>query len=97
MKRTAKDLLKALGTEEIEAKVREGAEQMFRIKFQMSMGQTEGMKKYRELRKERARLLTIRTGQGIKTPVNMAAPKTAAAPTAKAKKPTAKKSGSKKA
>lgn len=96
MKRTAKDLLKALGNEEIEAKVREGAEQMFRIKFQMSMGQTEGMKKYRELRKERARLLTIRSGQGIKTPVNMAAPKTAAAPAAKsgaakAKKPRAKK------
>lgn len=91
MKRTDKELLKALGTEEIEAKVREGAEQMFRIKFQMSMGQTEGMKKYRELRKERARLLTIRSGQGIKTPVNMAAPKTAAVPVAKAKKPRAKK------
>ena len=96
MKRTAKELLKNLGTEEVEAKVREGAEQMFRIKFQMSMGQTEGMKKYRELRKERARLLTIRTERGIKTPVIMAAPKTAATASgksvaAKVKKPRAKK------
>ena len=91
MKRTAKELLKNLGTEEIEAKVREGAEQMFRIKFQMSMGQTEGMKKYRELRKERARLLTIRTGRGVTTPVNMGVKAAPAAPAAKAKKPRAKK------
>ena len=63
---------------------------MFRIKFQMSMGQSEGMKKYRELRKERARLLTIRTDRGVKTPVIMVAPKTAA-PAAKTKKPRAKK------
>jgi large subunit ribosomal protein L29 len=92
MKRTAKELLKSLGVEEIEAKVREGAEQMFRIKFQMSMGQAEGMKKYRELRKERARMLTIRTAHGVKTPVSMANPKTAApAVAAKVKKPRAKK------
>ncbi len=91
MKRTEKEQLKSLGVEEIEAKVREGAEQMFRIKFQMSMGQTEGMTKYRELRKERARLLTIRTAHGVKTPVIMAAPKTDAVPAAKTKKPRAKK------
>jgi len=34
-------------------------EQMFRIRFQMRMGQTEGLKKYRVLRKDRARILTI--------------------------------------
>jgi large subunit ribosomal protein L29 len=90
MKRSEKEKLKSLGVEEIEAKVREGAEQMFRIKFQMSMGQAEGMKKYRELRKERARLLTIRTAHGVKTPVVMATPKSAA-PVTKAKKPRAKK------
>jgi large subunit ribosomal protein L29 len=89
MKRTAKELLKSLGTEELEAKVREGSEQMFRIKFQLSMGQTDGIRKYRELRKERARLLTIRTERGITEPVNMAV-KTAA-PAAKVKKPRAKK------
>jgi len=91
MKRNDKKLLTDLGTEEIENKVREGSEQMFRIKFQLSMGQAEGIRKYRELRKERARLLTIRTSRGVTTPVSMVAPKTAVAPAAKVKKPRAKK------
>jgi large subunit ribosomal protein L29 len=34
------------------------AEQSFRIRFQISMGQSEGVKKMRENRKDRARLLT---------------------------------------
>jgi large subunit ribosomal protein L29 len=63
---------------------------MFRLKFQMSMGQGEGLKKYRELRKERAVLLTIRREKGVAGPVVMALPKTAAAP-AKGKKTAAKK------
>ena len=63
MKRTAKELLKNLGTDEIDAKMKEGAEQMFRIKFQMSMGQADGLKKYRELRKERARLLSVKNAK----------------------------------
>jgi large subunit ribosomal protein L29 len=84
--------LRALGAEELDQKVRDAAEQMFRIKFQMSMGQAEGMTKYRVLRKERARLLTIRTQRGVVGPVIMATPK-AAAPVAaaKVKKPRAKK------
>lgn len=87
MNKKAKDLLKGMGVEEIEARVREGAEQMFRLKFQMSMGQGEGLKKYRELRKERAVLLTLRRQQGVSGPVVITAP---AAPPAK-KKATRKK------
>jgi len=34
-------------------------EQMFKLRFQMAMGQTEALKKMREVRKDRARLLTI--------------------------------------
>jgi len=34
-------------------------EQMFRLKFQMSMGQMDGLKKVRAMRKDRARMLTI--------------------------------------
>ena len=34
-------------------------EQMFKLRFQWAMGQTETLKKMRELRKDRARLLTI--------------------------------------
>ena len=32
---------------------------MFRLRFQMSMGQADGVKKLRSLRKERARMLTV--------------------------------------
>jgi large subunit ribosomal protein L29 len=34
-------------------------EQMFRLHFQMSMGQMDGLKKARAMRKTRARILTI--------------------------------------
>ena len=44
-----------------ELRRREGemSEQMFRLRFQWAMGQTESLKTMRELRKDRARLLTI--------------------------------------
>ena len=57
-------------------KLQEGAEQTFRLKFQMSMGQTDGMKKLRLLRKERARILTIMQQNGEQRPV-IAAPSSA--------------------
>lgn len=34
-------------------------EQLFRLRFQMGMGQAEGLKKYRNLKKDRARMLTV--------------------------------------
>jgi large subunit ribosomal protein L29 len=53
-----KDHLRALDPAEMDQKLVEIQEQQFRIKFQMSMGQAEGLKKLREMRKDRARLLT---------------------------------------
>jgi large subunit ribosomal protein L29 len=53
-----KDKMKGLDPLEMQAKLREIDEQSFRIRFQISMGQTEGLKKMRENRKDRARLLT---------------------------------------
>jgi large subunit ribosomal protein L29 len=53
-----KDKLRGLDTAEMEQKLGEIQEQTFRMKFQMTMGQTEGLKKLREMRKDRARLLT---------------------------------------
>ena len=53
------DKARALDGAELAKQVRDTAEQMFRIRFQMSMGQAEGLKKYRLLRKERARMLTV--------------------------------------
>jgi large subunit ribosomal protein L29 len=53
-----KDKLRELDPAEMQNKLREMDEQSFRIKFQISMGQTEGVKRMRENRKDRARLLT---------------------------------------
>jgi large subunit ribosomal protein L29 len=51
--------IRAMDVAELENKLKESSEQMFRIKFQMGMGQTDGLKKLRELKKDRARILTI--------------------------------------
>jgi large subunit ribosomal protein L29 len=53
-----KDKLRGLDPAEMRNKLTEIDEQSFRIKFQMSMGQTDGLKRMRENRKDRARLLT---------------------------------------
>ena len=55
---------RALDQAELDKQLREGAEQMFRLRFQMSMGQTDGIKKLRSLRKERARILTVLKEKG---------------------------------
>ncbi len=51
--------LRDLDSAEIQHQLREMEEQMFRLKFQMSMGQMEGLKKARAMKKNRARMLTI--------------------------------------
>ena len=53
-----KDKLRGLDPAEMQNKLHEMGEQSFRIKFQLSMGQTDGVKRMRENRKDRARLLT---------------------------------------
>jgi len=54
------DQIRAMDEKELTAKASEIEDQIFRLRFQMSLGQTDGLKKYRELRKDRARLSTIR-------------------------------------
>ncbi len=44
---------------ELAKQMADADEQMFRIGMQMRLGQLEGLKKYRVLRKDKARLLTI--------------------------------------
>ena len=44
---------------EISKQVKEAEDTMFRLRFQMTMGQNDGIKKYRELRKSKARMLTV--------------------------------------
>jgi large subunit ribosomal protein L29 len=51
--------MRDLSLDELRNQDAEMTEQMFKLRFQMAMGQTESLKKMRELRKDRARLLTI--------------------------------------
>ena len=53
-----KDKLRGLDPAEMQQKLREIDEQSFRIRFQLAMGQTDGLKRWRENRRDRARLLT---------------------------------------
>ena len=48
-----------LDDQEIRQQLKEMDEQMFRLHFQMSMGQMEGLKKVRQMKKDRARIYTI--------------------------------------
>ena len=48
-----------LDEQEIKQQLKEMDEQMFRLHFQMSMGQTDGLKKIRNMKKDRARIQTV--------------------------------------
>jgi large subunit ribosomal protein L29 len=48
-----------LDEQDIQNKLKEMDEQLFRLKFQMSMGQMDGLKKVRQMKKDRARMLTV--------------------------------------
>ena len=51
--------LRDLSPEELERQEAEMNEQMFKLRFQWAMGQTESLNKLRDLKKDKARLLTI--------------------------------------
>lgn len=51
--------IRDMGVDELQRREEEMSEEMFRLRFQWAMGQTETLNKIRELRKDRARLLTI--------------------------------------
>jgi len=99
------DKARGLDAAELAKQLKDASEQMFRLRFQLSMGQADGLTKLRNLRKERARMLTIQRERELgqseapaakaaalkKAPVKKVAVKKAAAPKAAAKKPAAKK------
>jgi large subunit ribosomal protein L29 len=84
--------IRNLGDEELEAQERQSAERLFRLRFQMKLGQTEGVKKLRDLRKDIARFKTIAReralgiGDGARKPQIEAATEPAATPARPAKK-----------
>ena len=51
--------LKDLSIEELRNKQEVMSEEAFRLRFQWTMGQAEALKKMRELRRDRARVLTL--------------------------------------
>ena len=51
--------LKDLSEEELSDRKEDMSEQAFRLRFQWTMGQAEALKKMRELRRDRARVLTL--------------------------------------
>jgi len=51
--------IRDLETTELERQLQEMTGQLFHLRFQMRMGQMEGLKKYRGLRKDRARMETV--------------------------------------
>jgi len=55
-----------MGTEELETQERELSEQVFRLRFQHATGQAESLKKLRVVRRDLARVKTLRREREMK-------------------------------
>ena len=53
------DKIRNLSDDELAHQVKTSAEQLFRLRFQVAMGQNDGVKKLRQLRKEIAQIKTV--------------------------------------
>jgi large subunit ribosomal protein L29 len=73
------DKVRELDSAELKRQSSDFREQSFRLRFQMAMGQTDGLKKLRTMKKDRARMLTILRDRELH-------PDTAPEPVAKKKK-----------
>lgn len=73
------DKVRDLDSNELRSQAQGIREQMFRLRFQMSMGQADGLKKLRTIKKDRARMLTILRDRELH-------PETAPEPVAKKKR-----------
>ncbi|MFZ0516091.1 MAG: 50S ribosomal protein L29 [Acidobacteriaceae bacterium] len=93
------DKIVNLDKEELVQQAHQSAEQIFRLRFQMKMGQNEGLKKLRELKKDIARIKTVQRQHelGIATHahVKVNASETEAAPKRKTRKTAKKSAGAK--
>ncbi len=58
--------LRDVDTRELEAQQRELAEQIFRLRFQLSTGQAEALRRLREARKDLARIKTLLRERGAR-------------------------------
>jgi len=87
------DKIRNLTEEELAHQERDLADQLFKLKFQLNMGQTESLKKIRGLRKDIARVKTI-LGERERTTASVT---TASATKASATKARASKASATKA
>jgi large subunit ribosomal protein L29 len=53
------DKVREIDSTELKRQCEDMKEQSFRLRFQLTMGQSDGIKKLRAIRKDRARMLTI--------------------------------------
>ena len=58
--------IRSLSDDELLHQEKTSAEQLFRLRFQVSMGQHDGVKKLRELRKEIAQIKTVARERELK-------------------------------
>ena len=58
--------IRELSDEEIKSQEQDAAERIFRLRFQMATGQTEGLTKLRVLKKDISRMKTIRRERQLK-------------------------------
>lgn len=85
--------LREAGATELEAQQKDLSEQIFRLKFQLSTGQSEALKRLRDSKKDLARVKTLLRAHELKTGA-VTAPKAAPTATQKpAQKTTLKKAG----
>ncbi len=87
--------MRGIDATDLQRQAQDAQEQLFRFRFQMGMGQSEGLKKYRSLKKDRARMLTVlheKAAKGEVAAVAAPAPKAVAV-----NKPVAKKSAAQRA
>jgi large subunit ribosomal protein L29 len=75
--------IRSLSDAELAHQEKTAAEQLFRLRFQVSLGQNDGVKKLRELRKEIAQIKTVARERELGTGGETAA---AAAPAKKTRK-----------
>ncbi|MGA9719432.1 MAG: 50S ribosomal protein L29 [Acidobacteriaceae bacterium] len=106
------DKIRNLSVDELKHEEQQASEQLFRLRFQMRLGQTEGVKKLRGIKKDIARIKTIgrerelglntalhvQSGEAAPAKLKKTAPKKAkkAAPKKVAKKTAGKKIAAKK-
>jgi len=53
------DKIREIDSNDLKNQLKEQEETLFRLRFQIGMGQTDGIKKMRELKKDRARMLGV--------------------------------------